>query len=505
MSGKKLVIVGSGLGSLVCGAILSREGFEVTILEMNKQIGGNLQTFIRDKHVFDSGVHYVGGLSEGQNLYTIFKYLGIYDELPLEKLDEIGFDRICLANDPNTYLMSQGYAAFSRHLTEAFPLEKEAIDEYCRLVQQVCQDFPLYNLRTGTNDGKISWMDQGCRDVINRLTTNETLRKVLAGNNLLYAGEPELVPFYMQALVMNSYIESAWKVVGGGSKIASLLSRQIRKQNGRILTKRRVVKLHVEDDRIQAAETEDGNRVYGDHFISGIHPAITFDMIDSPLIRSGFRNRLDNLENTLSAFTLNISLHPGILPYETCNYYCHLSDQVWADPDYDPKDWPSQYALFYSPDGKDREFARGITLMTYMNFNEVKSWSDTYNTVAHPSDRTAAYQQFKEEKSQALIRAASARFPLLEKAIKSYYASTPLTYRDYMGTRDGSIYGIAKDYQNPLKTMIPVRTKISNLYLTGQNLNLHGILGVTMSALLTSSQFIGLESLLDKIKQTDNA
>ena len=140
-----------------------------------------------------------------------------------------------------------------------------------------------------------------------------------------------------------------------------------------------------------------------------------------------------------------------------------------------------------------------------MNFNEVKSWSDTYNTVAHPSDRTAAYQQFKEEKSQALIRAASARFPLLEKAIKSYYASTPLTYRDYMGTRDGSIYGIAKDYQNPLKTMIPVRTKISNLYLTGQNLNLHGILGVTMSALLTSSQFIGLESLLDKIKQTDNA
>ncbi|MBK7344573.1 MAG: hypothetical protein IPJ06_16650 [Saprospiraceae bacterium] len=53
--------------------------------------------------------------------------------------------------------------------------------------------------------------------------------------------------------------------------------------------------------------------------------------------------------------------------------------------------------------------------------------------------------------------------------------------------------------------MIPVRTKISNLYLTGQNLNLHGILGVTMSALLTSSQFIGLESLLDKIKQTDNA
>ena len=505
MSRNKMVLVGSGLGSLVCGAILSREGYEVTILEMNRQIGGNLQTFIRDKHVFDSGVHYVGGLSEGQKLYKIFNYLDIYKGLPLERLEQIGFDKICLANDPNTYLMSQGYENFKEHLIKSFPHEKESIARYCEMVQQVCDDFPLYNLRTGTNDGKVSWMDKGCRDVINQLTTNETLRKVLAGNNLLYAGVEDVVPFYMQALVMNSYIESAWKVVGGGSKIASLLSQQIRKHGGRIVTKQKVVKLHVEDNAIRSAETADGNYYEGDYYISGIHPAITFDMIDSPLIRSAFRNRLDNLKNTLSAFTLNITLHPGILPYEKCNYYCHLTDDVWANQNYDPEEWPSQYALFYSADVHDKKFSNGITLMTYMNYNEVKQWADTHNTVTHPSNRHSSYQVFKEQKSLALIQAASVRFPLLKKAIKNYYASTPLTYRDYMGTKDGSIYGIAKDYQNPMKTMIPMQTKIANLYLTGQNLNLHGILGVTISALLTSSQFIGLEQLLAKIHNSQDA
>ena len=69
---QEVVIVGSGIGGLICGAILSMNGFHVTVLERNKQIGGNLQTYARDKCIFDSGVHYVGGLDKGKNLYKNF-------------------------------------------------------------------------------------------------------------------------------------------------------------------------------------------------------------------------------------------------------------------------------------------------------------------------------------------------------------------------------------------------------------------------------------------------
>jgi all-trans-retinol 13,14-reductase len=92
------------------------------------------------------------------------------------------------------------------------------------------------------------------------------------------------------------------------------------------------------------------------------------------------------------------------------------------------------------------------------------------------------------------------KFPGLRNCIQSYYTATPLSFRDYIGTDDGSLYGIAKDYKDPVKTIVPMRTKLPNLYFTGQNLNLHGILGSTISALITCSAFIDMDSLIEKIK-----
>ncbi len=63
------MIVGSGLGGLACANILAMEGYRVVVLEKNHQIGGHLQVYSRDKSIYDTGVHYVGGLDDGENLY----------------------------------------------------------------------------------------------------------------------------------------------------------------------------------------------------------------------------------------------------------------------------------------------------------------------------------------------------------------------------------------------------------------------------------------------------
>src|SRR6187399_1215087 len=97
-----VIVIGSGIGGLVCADILGKEGYKVGVIEKNKQIGGCLQIYSRDKVMFDSGVHYLGGLSEGQNLYQIFKYLGILDKLKLKKMDEV-FDKIILGDDKTEY------------------------------------------------------------------------------------------------------------------------------------------------------------------------------------------------------------------------------------------------------------------------------------------------------------------------------------------------------------------------------------------------------------------
>ena len=182
-----IVIIGSGMGGLVCADILGREGYKVCVLEKNKQIGGCLQTYVRDKVIFDSGVHYLGGLGKGQNLYQVFKYLGIMDKLKLQKMDEDVFDKIIIENDEKEYVYAQGYENFIQHLLKDFPAEEKALRLYCDKIKEVCSKFPLYNLRSGG----ILMKKRRCWELIQRtfiesVTADKKLQAVLAGNNMLY-------------------------------------------------------------------------------------------------------------------------------------------------------------------------------------------------------------------------------------------------------------------------------------------------------------------------------
>ena len=131
-----------------------------------------------------------------------------------------------------------------------------------------------------------------------------------------------------------------------------------------------------------------------------------------------------------------------------------------------------------------------------MNIEDVRQWENT--TVGKRGDD---YLDFKTQKAEQLLDLVELRFPGFRKTINKYSSSTPLTYRDYTGTVDGSMYGILKDSSDPLKTLISTRTKIPNLFLTGQNIILHGILGVTIGAVTTCSDLLGKEYLIEKINK----
>ena len=183
-----VVIIGSGLGGLVCGAVLSMNGYKVGIFEKNRQIGGCLQTYSRDKTVIDTGVHYIGALDTGQNLHSIFKYLGIIDKLKLKKMDVDGFDKIGFGSDEKTYKLAQGYDNFIKQLLTDFPEEEKALNDYCEKIKEICGKFPLYNLRTGDYAEKEDILNIDTYTFLTSITNNRKLQQVLAGNNLLYAG-----------------------------------------------------------------------------------------------------------------------------------------------------------------------------------------------------------------------------------------------------------------------------------------------------------------------------
>lgn len=59
-------------------------------------------------------------------------------------------------------------------------------------------------------------------------------------------------------------------------------------------------------------------------------------------------------------------------------------------------------------------------------------------------------------------------------------------------------YGIVKDCRNPMVTLMPARTRIGNLLLTSQNLNIHGCIGTVVLSAVSCSEIIGIEYLSPK-------
>ena len=101
------IIIGSGLGGLACGVILAKNGYDVTILEQAAQVGGCLQCFTRRGVKFETGMHFIGSVDDGQVLARMLNYLGIRDELALSSLDRDGYDVVSLCGDQFKFPMGR--------------------------------------------------------------------------------------------------------------------------------------------------------------------------------------------------------------------------------------------------------------------------------------------------------------------------------------------------------------------------------------------------------------
>jgi all-trans-retinol 13,14-reductase len=491
-----VVIIGSGLSGLQCGYILSKEGYNVCILEQHSQIGGCLQNFKRDNCVFDTGIHYIGSLDEGQVLNKYFKYFELMQNLKLKRMDENSFDVISFDGDPQEYRYAMGHKRFADTLTQYFPKEKNAIHTYLEKIKNICEHFPLYNISNDAlNLPEMSFFYENAYIYIQNITKDVKLQKVLAGINPLYAGVKEKTPLYVHALVNNSFIESTWRIVDGSSQVADILASKIKLNGGTIITNNRVTNfIFNNSDELIAVKLGNNEIVEGKTFISTIHPVNTIKMIDEKYLRYVYRKRINSLENTISNFTVYIVCQPDSLEYLNYNHYYYINDNVWISETSTDFKWPGNFLLITPATSASTKYASNAMIMTYMHMDEVKKWEHTQER-----NRGLEYLEFKKERAESLLDLVERKFPGFRKCIKKYYTSTPLTYRDYTGTVDGSMYGILKDSNDPIKTLISPRTKIPNLYLAGQNIILHGVLGVTIGSITTCSELLGMKYLVKSI------
>ena len=467
-----VIIIGSGFGGLACAHILSKTGRSVLVLERQAHPGGCIQSYPRQDMMFDTGLHYVGGLAEGQPINELFSELGLM-QLPWHRLDPDGFDRVTIAGE--TFSLAEGYDAFVDTLSTDFPKEREGLQKYVEMLRQTQE----LSIGTYEND---PMLETGAYDWLTSIIHDPLLVNVISGNAIKMELRRETLPLFIYAHGQNSYIQSSWRLKGDGNMIVRSLTDDIKHYGGDIVYRAEVDELIERDGLIRAARCRNGETYEGNIFISDVHPTLTFSWIrQSQVLKNIFRRRMSSLENTFGMFTASLVIRKDTLHYFNHNKFVYTRPDVWTF--YDERDTTGDIggvmiSCRVPEDGSS--YTRQIDLLTPMPWSQCNQWEDTklYR-------RKTAYNTWKDNVYDRCLSLAETVIPGLSSAVETHYTSTPLTYRDYTLIPCGSAYGVRKDYHSLMMTMLSPRTPIPNLLLTGQNLILHGLEGVAMTAKYT--------------------
>lgn len=495
---RRCIIIGSGLGALSAGAVLSKNGYDVIIFEQAKQIGGCLQCFWRNGVKFETGMHFVGSLDDGEVLSNYFNFLGIRDKVEVSRMDTTSYNTISL--DGERFSIANGHEQMIESLAQRFPNEKDNLRRFWNLVDTVAQESPYYDLGSIDRNPQLDLrlFTTSINEVIDEVITDPTLRNVLVGDMSLYAAQRDRTPFSTYAFVSNFYNRSAFRIVGGSDNIAKALAEVIKSNGGKIYTGCRVVRAHSNNGSITSVELENGELVEGDIFISDVHPMQLSGMFTGKELRPSFYSRIESIKNTPAVFSLFLKFKSGV-PYMNTNFYGYSCKSPWDMENYDDTTWPRGYLYMHHCHEKEQKYARSGVILAYMLADELSEWSQT-----KVGKRGESYEEFKRAKAEKLLDAVERDFPGIRSQIEEYYTATPLTYRDYTLSPGGSMYGMAKDLTLGLAGRVSYKTKLPNFYLVGQNINAHGILGVLVGTLNVCSALLG-EDVIKKQMLEANA
>ena len=498
MSRYDVVLIGSGMSSLTCAALLSKKGKSVLVLEQHTKVGGYMHCFSRFGDRFDTGAHYIGAMDPGQPFHTLLRYLDVYDSDLFVPLNPEGFD-VFRFPDFETRI-PKGYDAVIASLSEQFPNEATAIRSYFTKIREVVAHFPTYEFSDLTDMNILqAALETPLSSIVENLTSNRALQCVLYSYCTLHAVEPAEVSFGMHAIVTDSLIRGPYGLTKGGDGLAQKFVEVIRKNGGQVLTKKRVVSIENTGKLAQAVVTSDGDRFEADWVISGLHPKRTVELVtDQTAFSPAFRERLSKLKESVGLFGVYAACHkhPDLDPLR--NYYYFSS----ADPDtflkYGELDSPLSPIFLASASRGSGQTKNAYTVNLYAA--SPISWFDTWRETGW-GKRPEAYEAAKDAYAEKLLELVQRHQPGFRETISKYVASTPVTNLHFNGSPDGSSYGIYHSIQNGGARSIGPRSHIANLLLTGQSCLFPGLMGAAISGLRTTGHIVGIKPLLKELRE----
>ena len=513
--GYDAIVIGSGMGGLAFASIMAKlRKWRVLVLERHFKIGGFTHTFTRpDGWTWDVGLHYVGEMGEGMMGRRLFDLIteGRVRWNPLPDVYDVFVY-------PNLrFGACKGKANFRSALLDAFPNERSNIEQYFR------------NLKSATNWANrfivakampplVAWM----LGVVNRLTADlplevtqqylrrrfgdPRLRAVITSQWADYGLPPGLSAFATHAVIASHYLNGAWYPDGGASEIAKATGAVIRAAGGELLPNHEVTRILLEGGRAAGVEVNISKGKQGAR-AEFRAPVVVSD--------AGAWNTFTRML-TAAALPFDEQLKSAPQGFEVIELFLGLRR--------DPREMGfkgENYWIFESFDHDEmyaqrNELLGGRAVMAYLSFPSLKDRHTERHTAeiiaplsygslkAHRNEpwhrRSADYESAKKRITRALLDLVERHHPGFGELVEYSELATPLTFEHFTAAPSGMIYGYPATPERYGKAWLGPRTPIRNLYLTGSDVALLGIMGALMGGVVTASCLLGQFGFLEVMR-----
>ncbi|PSN13483.1 C-3',4' desaturase CrtD [filamentous cyanobacterium CCT1] len=485
LSGRRVVVVGAGIGGLTAAALLARRGYAVRVFDQALVAGGCASTFRRRGFTFDVGATQVAGLEPGGIHHQIFTEL----DLPLPKATPC--DPACavfLPGETEPIRVWRDPEAWRAERQRQFP----GSEPFWQLMQRLFQPSWRFQARQPVLPPRSPWdlwqLVQALRpDTLVTVpytfaTVGQVLRQLGLGDDRrlktfldlqlkLYSqvsADETAVLYAATALSMSQAPQGLWHLHGSMQVLSDSLEKALVRDGGLLQLNHQVQQVQTDRGRVTGVRVADQKtgRTWvepADHVVANVTVQNLVQLLGD-CAPPRYRRRVESLPAGSGAFVLYLGVDDAAIP----------------------ADCPPHLQFFYNYDGPiaenntlfvsvsrpgDGRAPEGRATIVASSFTDVAAW--------WRSD----YEAMKQAYTDGAIQRLSSYFDLRDDHIIHAEAATPRTFARFTARDQGTVGGLGMRVSTFGPFGFANRTPVDGLWLVGDCTHPgEGTAGVSYSA-----------------------
>jgi phytoene dehydrogenase-like protein len=249
------IVIGAGVGGLVCANLLVRAGLKVLLVEQHCLAGGYCSTFRRKGYTFDAATHFYPLLGNPATITgALLSELDITTEwVKMDPVDCFHFP------DGSRFSVPADFDCYLQKLKREFPEEAGNIDRFFALVRKTYLIGLVHYFRNVATERILPYQHLTIRDVLNSHFTNQKLKLLLTGDIGHWGSPPSHTSFVFDSMLRLAYFLGNYYPRGGSQVFVDELAQRFEEAGGHILMSSKVNRILVSQQTACGVELETGS------------------------------------------------------------------------------------------------------------------------------------------------------------------------------------------------------------------------------------------------------